>query len=237
MAVGRPGVGSAKCRNRPVCLADETQPGRGDDMREAERIPMAVCTRCATQLPQHSQVCTGCGLLLNAPAAPSAPIPAVAAPVLPPVENPWKEHLPQGPAAAAPTQPAEPAHAPHTSMPAPATRYGIPQPVERPAVPIMPPNPFARGAQTDRGPLPPQMPVRHESAAIPVAFAQFSAEPAAESATPDAPAEVVVLRSSLSEALEAVIAELPEDAPEKAPEPFPEVLTIAPSKAAMPGWS
>jgi hypothetical protein len=143
-----------------------------------------------------------------------------------------------------PDLPARPKSAPTTSMPDTAPRYGVPQPVERPAVPIMPPNPFARGAQTDRGPLPPQMPVRHESAAIPVAFAQFSAEPAPVSATagtPESPAEVVILRPSLAEALEAAIADLPEDAPENAPEntpePFPDVLTVAPARAAMPGWS
>jgi hypothetical protein len=103
----------------------------------------------------------------------------------------------------------------------------------------MPPNPFARGAQTDRG-LPPQMPVRHESASIPVAFAQFSEpQPSAdESTSRDDRAEVVVLhRASLAEALEAALADLPEDAPEHTPEPFPEVLTVAPPKAAMPGWS
>lgn len=185
---------------------------------------MAACTRCATQLPQHSHVCTACGLVLSAPASPTAaptPTPAVA-PILPPAANPAANTM---------------GHLPATPVATPAPRYGVPQPVERPATPVMPPNPFARGAQTDRG-LPPQMPVRHESAAIPVAFAQFSDEPsAAEPASAADHGEIVVLRPSLAEALEAVIAELPEDAPEKAPEPFPEVLTVAPPKAAMPGWS
>ncbi len=198
-----------------------------------EGTSMAICSRCATQLPPHLHVCTGCGLVLGAPAAPvAAPIPAVAAPILPPADPPAHAQLSNLPAA--------PTSAATTSVPSAGSRYGVPQPVQRPATPIMPPNPFARGAQTDRGPVPPQMPVRHESAAIPVAFAPFSAEPAPavpDAVTPDSPAEVVILRPSLAEALEAAIAELPEDAPEHAPEPFPEVLTIAPPKAAMPGWS
>jgi hypothetical protein len=165
---------------------------------------------------------------------------------MPPVENPWRAK-------------ADAERAAGTSEVVAPARYGVPQPVERPETPIMPPNPFAKGAQTDRGPLPPQMPVRHESASIPVAFAQFSEpEPTHEASTAD-PAEVVVLhRESLAEALEAALAELPEDAPEHAaehptgesrsfgieydagpanPEPFPEVLSVAPPKAAMPGWS
>jgi hypothetical protein len=165
---------------------------------------------------------------------PVAPVvPAVPAAAMPAVENPWR----------AGAEAEQRAAAAHTSAVVAATRYGVPQPVERPAQPIMPPNPFAKGAQTDRGPLPPQMPVRHESASIPVAFAQFSqAESTPEDATSiDDHAEVVVLRrGSLAEALEAALAELPEDAPDhvaEAPEPFPEVLSIAPPKAAMPGWS
>jgi hypothetical protein len=150
---------------------------------------------------------------------------------MPPVENPWRAGAE-----------AEQRAAVGTPMPSTAPRYGVPQPVERPAQPVMPPNPFAKGAQTDRGPLPPQMPVRHESASIPVAFAQFTeSEPAHDATSTDDHAEVVVLhRSSLSEALEAALSELPEDAPDHLdaePEPFPEVLSIAPPKAAMPGWS
>jgi hypothetical protein len=165
-------------------------------------------------------------------APPATPIvPAMPAPAMPPLDNPWR-------AGAEAEQ-----RAAHTSEISSESRYGVPQPVQRPAEPIMPPNPFAKGAQTDRGPLPPQMPVRHESASIPVAFAQFT-EPAAahdEATSTDDHAEVVVLhRSSLSEALEAALAELPEDAPdhiEEEPEPFPEVLSVAPARAAMPGWS
>ncbi|MGN6473892.1 MAG: hypothetical protein ACTHK4_09640 [Mycobacteriales bacterium] len=161
---------------------------------------------------------------MSAPSTPAAAPASVPAPVAPPAASPAPEAI---------------SHLPATPSATPAPRYGVPQPVERPAVPIMPPNPFARGAQTDRG-LPPQLPVRHESAAIPVAFAQFSPEPASgsdESATADAPAEIVILRPSLAEALEAALADLPDDAPEKTPEPFPDVLTVAPPKAAMPGWS
>ena len=157
-------------------------------------------------------------------------IPVMPAPVMPPIENPWRAG-------------AEAEKAATTPVVAPP-RYGVPEVVERPATPIMPPNPFAKGAQTDRGPLPPQMPVRHESASIPVAFAQFSepAEPTqAELVASADPAEVVVLhRESLSEALEAALADIPQDAAddtETAHEPFPEVLSIAPPKAAMPGWS
>ncbi|HVT64448.1 MAG TPA: hypothetical protein VHD81_04800 [Mycobacteriales bacterium] len=179
-------------------------------------------------------VCMGCGLAVGTvpslapPAAPAMPV--MPAPAMPPVENPWRSGAQAEQRAVA------------TSMPAPAPRYGVPQPVERPAEPIMPPNPFAKGAQTDRG-LPPQMPVRHESASIPVAFAQFSQPEVAQGETTSTQdhAEVVVLhRGSLAEALEAALADLPEDAPdhlEEAPEPFPEVLSIAPPKAAMPGWS
>lgn len=183
---------------------------------------MTVCTRCATQLPSTLQVCTGCGLVLSAANGGAAPLPAppmVAAPVMPPPEPPAHAVMPELPSTPKFTAPA---------------RYGIPQPIERPANPVMPKNPFAKGAQTDRG-LPPQLPVRHESASIPVAFAQFS-EPAHAPADNDH-AEVVVLRPSLAEALEAVIADLPEDAPEKAPEPFPEVLSIAPPAKVAPGWS
>jgi hypothetical protein len=212
---------------------------------------MAACSRCATQLQPNATVCLSCGLALESPSIPLAPpavptVPVVPAPVMPPVENPWRAK-------------ADAERAAGTSEVVAPARYGVPQPVERPETPIMPPNPFAKGAQTDRGPLPPQMPVRHESASIPVAFAQFSEpEPTHEASTAD-PAEVVVLhRESLAEALEAALAELPEDAPEHAaehptgesrsfgieydagpanPEPFPEVLSVAPPKAAMPGWS
>lgn len=186
---------------------------------------MAVCARCATQLPGHPQVCTGCGLILNTAAASAPAVPTVAAPVMPPPAAPPIAEMPL----------------PATPVATPAPRYGVPLPIERPSKPIMPPNPFAKGAQTDRGPVPPQLPVRHESAAIPVAFAQFS-EPAVagnHAVTAD-PAEVVILRPSLAEALEAALADLPADAPDhvdEEPEPFPEVLTIAPPKAAMPGWS
>jgi hypothetical protein len=209
--------------------------GRDDDSKSGFMgVLMAACARCATQVQPSATVCLGCGLVLGgepipvpAPAMPAAP-----APVLPPVENPWR----------AGAEAEQRAAAARTSHPVAAPRYGVPQPVERPAGPIMPPNPFAKGAQTDRG-LPPQLPVRHESASIPVAFAQFSEpEPAHdEAATTTDHAEVVVLhRSSLAEALEAALADLPEDAPDhvdEAPEPFPEVLSIAPPKAAMPGWS
>jgi len=196
---------------------------------------VAACARCATQLQPAATVCLGCGLVLGGadPMTPPAPTtPIVAAPVMPPAENPWRAG-------------AEAERAIRTAQVTAASRYGVPQPVERPAEPIMPPNPFAKGAQTDRGPLPPQMPVRHESASIPVAFAPFS-EPAPATATVHAAAdvsdaEVVVLhRPSLAEALEAALADLPEDAPdhhEEAPEPFPEVLSVAPPRAAMPGWS
>ncbi|HWC36335.1 MAG TPA: hypothetical protein VG650_16125 [Mycobacteriales bacterium] len=170
-------------------------------------------------------------MLLAAPAAPATP-PVAAAPIpvapmpepaLPPVDNPWRR---------------SPDTAPATPEVATPARYGVPQPVQRPANPIMPPNPFAKGAQTDRGPLPPQLPVRHEAAAIPVAFAQFS-EPAPATEPTAEPAEVVILRPSLAEALEAALAELPEDAPDHAhaPEPFPDTLTIAPPAKAAPGWS
>ncbi len=195
---------------------------------------MAACARCATQLQPNATVCLGCGLALGAAADPMAvpapAIPVVPGPVLPPVENPWR-------AGAEAEQRAAAARVETVS------RYGVPQPVQRPENPVMPPNPFARGAQTDRGPLPPQMPVRHESASIPVAFAQFSEpEPSAEDTVkPADQAEVVVLhRESLASALEAALAELPEDAPDHVtpePEPFPEVLSVAPPKAAMPGWS
>jgi hypothetical protein len=158
---------------------------------------------------------------------PSPSIPMPAGPVLPPAENPWRT--------------AEPGHQPMTPQATVPPRYGVPEVAERPAEPIMPPNPFAKGAQTDRGPLPPQMPVRHESASIPVAFAQFSEPAHDEAAAAEDNAEVVVLhRASLAEALEAALADLPEDAPdhhEDQPEPFPEVLSVAPPRAAMPGWS
>ncbi|HVV76516.1 MAG TPA: hypothetical protein VHC43_10810 [Mycobacteriales bacterium] len=189
---------------------------------------MAACARCATQLRADAQVCTACGLVQgsDAPAAtPSPPIPMIPAPVLPPVENPWRTSEPTTPQVMA------------------TSRYGVPEVAQRPAEPIMPPNPFAKGAQTDRGALPPQMPVRHESASIPVAFAQFSEpEPALGDGVAAADtAEVVVLhRASLAEALEAALADLPEDAPdhyEAEPEPFPEVLSVAPPRVAMPGWS
>ncbi len=200
---------------------------------------MAACSRCATQLQPTATVCLSCGMVLASPSipmpAPAAPMPAPAvpampAPAMPPVENPWR-------AGAEAEQ-----RAAYTSQVEAAPRYGVPQPVERPAEPIMPPNPFAKGAQTDRGPLPPQMPVRHESASIPVAFAQFTEPaPAHDDSSTEDHAEVVVLhRSSLAEALEAALADLPDDAPdhvEEEPEPFPEVLTIAPARAAMPGWS
>jgi hypothetical protein len=200
------------------------------------RDEMAACVRCATQLQPNAQVCTACGLVQGAAtpavapavAMPVVPAPVMPAPVMPPAENPWR--------------PAEPHHAPTTPVVAPQSRYGIPQAMVVPAEPIMPPNPFAKGAQTDRE-LPPQLPVRHESASIPVAFAQFSEPLPSESDATKAgePAEVVVLhRASLAEALEAALADLPEDAPdhyEEAPEPFPEVLSVAPPRAAMPGWS
>lgn len=191
---------------------------------------MAACARCATQLQPNAQVCTACGLVqgMEVPAvAPPVAMPVVPAPVMPPVDNPWR--------------PAEPQHAPTTAVVAPQSRYGIPEAVAVPAEPIMPPNPFAKGAQTDRA-LPPQLPVRHESASIPVAFAQFS-EPLPtenDAAKSHDHAEVVILhRASLAEALEAALAELPEDAPdhyEDEPEPFPEVLSVAPPATTAPGW-
>ena len=194
---------------------------------------MAACPRCATQVRPTATVCLGCGLVLGTAAPMTSPAPAtpnVPAPVAPPVDNPWRTG-------------SEAEHRTIGTPPATATaRYGVPQPVQRPAEPIMPPNPFAKGAQTDRGPLPPQLPVRHESASIPVAFAQFS-EPApvtvdAAGAVDDA--EVVVLhRPSLTEALQAALADLPEDAPdhhEEAPEPFPQVLSVAPPAVNAPGW-
>jgi hypothetical protein len=147
---------------------------------------------------------------------------------MPPVENPWRA----GAEAEQRTLGTPPATA--------APRYGVPQPVQRPAEPIMPPNPFARGAQTDRGPLPPQLPVRHESASIPVAFAQFSDPAPATTTVATDDAEVVVLhRPSPAEAFETALADLPEDAPdhyEEAPEPFPEVLSVAPPAVNAPGW-
>lgn len=191
---------------------------------------MAACARCATQLQPNAQVCTACGLVqgtVTPAVAPPVAMPVVPGPVMPPAENPWRT--------------SEPRHAPTTPVVTPQSRYGIPEAAEVPAAPIMPPNPFARGAQTDRG-LPPQMPVRHESASIPVAFAQFSEPlPSEHDVTkPEDHAEVVVLhRASLAEALEAALADLPEDAPdhyEEAPEPFPEVLSVAPPQVIAPGW-
>jgi hypothetical protein len=141
---------------------------------------MVACSRCGTQLPKQSNICTGCGLTTGTPApelgAPVAPIPAVVPPVpvpaapTTPVENPWRK--PRADLEAEGRVPVR------TSAPPPAA---------------IPPDPFGKrsaGSVVGSAMSAPSLPV--ESKAIPVAFALWAPEAEHPKPEPEAATEKVV---------------------------------------------